>query len=221
MCKTRIESTAKKAGAKTAVYSVDLQTLTIETDKASSDDILKKVAEAGHDNEKFKASDTTYEGLPGCCHYDRDLQPSQAETHHEHHMDAKVSNKKDNEFYVRGNCASCKARIEKAAKGAGADIAEWNAEKQTVTLNFDASKTSSDQILKAIADAGHDNEKYKAADTVYNGLPGCCLYDRNFTFGEPNPKVHYEEETKHDDHKKDQASTSDEAHSKHEKTLKA
>ena len=94
MCKTRIESAAKKAGAKTAVYSIDLQTLTIETDKVSSDDILKKVAEAGHDNEKFKASDTTYEGLPGCCHYDRDLQPSQAEIHHEHHMDAKVSPKR-------------------------------------------------------------------------------------------------------------------------------
>jgi hypothetical protein len=48
------------------------------------------------------------------------FQPSQAETHHEHH-DAKVSAKKENEFYVRGNCASCKARIEKAAKDAGAD----------------------------------------------------------------------------------------------------
>jgi hypothetical protein len=46
--------------------------LTIETDKVSSDEILKKVAEAGHDNEKFKASDETYEALPGCCHYDRD-----------------------------------------------------------------------------------------------------------------------------------------------------
>jgi hypothetical protein len=43
MCKERIENTAKKAGAKKAIYSIDLQTLTIETDNnASSDEILKK-----------------------------------------------------------------------------------------------------------------------------------------------------------------------------------
>ncbi|TZF96095.1 TonB-dependent receptor [Chryseobacterium panacisoli] len=219
MCKTRIESAAKKAGAKTAVYSVDLQTLTLETDKVSTDDILQKVAEAGHDNEKFKAPDTVYNSLPGCCLYSRDLQPSQAETHHEHHTNANVSDKKENEFYVRGNCASCKARIEKASKGAGADTAEWNAEKQTVTLHFDPSKTSSDKILKAIADAGHDNEKYKASDAVYNGLPGCCLYDRDFTFGEPNPKVHYEEGTKHEDHKDNNTPASKEDHSQHEKNI--
>lgn len=218
MCKTRIESAAKKAGAKTAVYSVDLQTLTLETDKVSTDDILQKVAEAGHDNEKFKAPDTVYNSLPGCCLYKRDL-PSQAETHHEHHTSAKVSDKKEYEFYVRGNCASCKARIEKASKDAGATAAEWNAEKQTVTLNFDPSKTSSDKILKAIADAGHDNEKYKASDAVYNGLPGCCLYDREFTFGQPNPKVHYEEAAKHEDHNDNAISSAKEDHSQHEKSI--
>lgn len=43
MCKERIENTAKKAGAKKAIYSIDLQILTIETDSnASSDEILKK-----------------------------------------------------------------------------------------------------------------------------------------------------------------------------------
>ncbi|PTT35971.1 TonB-dependent receptor [Chryseobacterium sp. HMWF028] len=218
MCKTRIESAAKKAGAKSAVYSIDLQTLTLEADKVSPNDILKKVADAGHDNEKFKASDTIYEGLPGCCHYDRDTQLSQAETNNEHHTSTVISTKKENEFYVRGNCASCKARIEKASKEAGANTAEWNAEKQTVTLNFDPSKTSSDKILKAIADAGHDNEKYKATDAVYNGLPGCCLYDRDFTFGEPNPKVHYEEGAKHEDHN-DNDSATKEDHSQHEKNI--
>jgi hypothetical protein len=40
MCKERIENTAKKAGAKKATYSIDLQILTIETDSnASSDEI--------------------------------------------------------------------------------------------------------------------------------------------------------------------------------------
>jgi len=33
--------------------------------------IEKRVAEAGHDTEKFNASDATYSKLPDCCHYPR------------------------------------------------------------------------------------------------------------------------------------------------------
>ncbi|WP_183148029.1 TonB-dependent receptor domain-containing protein [Chryseobacterium nematophagum] len=190
MCKERIENAARKAGAKTAIYSIDNQTLTLETDDnlISPDTILKKIAEVGHDNEKFKASNSSYESLPPCCHYERDLQTSSMENYN--------SSKKENEFYVKGNCESCKARIEKAAKDAGADNAEWNAEKQMVTLNFDPKKTSADTILKKIADVGHDNEKYKSNDNTYKNLPSCCLYDREIPFGKANPKVHFEEGTK-------------------------
>ncbi|MCA6066910.1 TonB-dependent receptor [Chryseobacterium sp. RG1] len=210
MCKERIENAAKKAGAKTASYSIDLQTLTLETDDTiSTDNILKRVAEAGHDNEKFKSTDTEYEALPGCCHYERDLQPKPVENHQHH-------SKKENEFYVKGNCESCKDRIEKAAKDAGADSAEWNAEKQIVTLNFDPKKTSSDKILKKIADVGHDNEKYKSKDNTYKNLPSCCLYDREIPFGEANPKVHTEEGTtfEHNDH-----NATNENHGNHEKQI--
>ncbi|WBV51480.1 TonB-dependent receptor domain-containing protein [Chryseobacterium gambrini] len=213
MCKERIENTAKKAGAKTATYSIDSQTLIIETDNnASSEEILKKIAEAGHDNEKFKASAETYEALPGCCHYDRNLQPQTIDNHENHA-------KKENEFYVKGNCESCKVRIEKAAKDAGAKFAEWDAERQIVTLNFDSNKTSSDKILKKIAEVGHDNEKYKSSDNTYKNLPSCCLYDREIPFGEANPKVHTEEgnsseHTDHSDHHE-----AGENHSSHEKNI--
>lgn len=216
MCKERIETTAKKAGAKEARYSIDSQTLTLETDSnISTDEILKKVAGAGHDNEKFKASNETYESLPGCCLYERDLQLKVAENH-EHHS------KKENEFYVKGNCASCKARIEKAAKDAGANSADWNAEKQTVTLDFDSSKTSADKILKKIADVGHDNEKYKSSDNTYKNLPSCCLYDREIALGEKNPNVHYKEGTKseHSEHADQNASNENhESHDNHEKHI--
>lgn len=191
MCRERIETTAKKAGAKSAKYSIDSQTLSIETsEKISPEEVLKKVAEAGHDNEKFKVSDETYEKLPGCCHYDRDLKTENSSVENHNHA------KGENEFFVKGNCESCKARIEKAAKSAGANSAEWSAEKQTVTLNFDSSKTSADQILKKIAEVGHDNEKYKTTDDVYKKLPGCCLYDRDTEFGEKNENVHSNETEK-------------------------
>ncbi|WP_404984327.1 TonB-dependent receptor domain-containing protein [Chryseobacterium sp. M5] len=208
MCKERIETTAKKAGAKSAQYSIDSQTLTIETsEKVSPEDVLKKVAEAGHDNEKFKAPDETYEKLPGCCHYDRDLKTENSNVENHNHS------KGENEFFVKGNCESCKARIEKAAKSAGANSAEWSAEKQTVTLNFDSSKTSADQILKKIAEVGHDNEKYKTTDDVYKKLPGCCLYDRDTEFGEKNEKVHSNETEKEFAEK--QANTEASNHSSH------
>lgn len=208
MCKERIETTAKKAGAKSAQYSIDSQTLTIETsEKVSPEDVLKKVAEAGHDNEKFKAPNETYEKLPGCCHYDRDLKTDNSNVENHNHS------KGENEFFVKGNCESCKARIEKAAKSAGANSAEWSAEKQTVTLNFDSSKTSADQILKKIAEVGHDNEKYKTTDDVYKKLPGCCLYDRDIEFGEKNEKVHSNETEKEFAEK--QANTEASNHSSH------
>ncbi|KQT22058.1 TonB-dependent receptor [Chryseobacterium sp. Leaf404] len=208
MCKERIEFTAKKAGAKNASYSIDSQILSFETrDDTSAETILMKVAEAGHDNEKYRATDDSYNNLPGCCHYERNLQPKAAAEAHENHS------KKENEFYVKGNCGSCKSRIEKAAKDSGADSAEWDAVKQTVILQFDPVKTSAEKILKKIAEVGHDNEKFKATNAVYKNLPDCCLYDRDIPFGQKNPKVHFEETVKHNDHSDDQGS---EDHSKHE-----
>ena len=188
MCKERIETTAIKNGANSARWSAENQQLTVEYDtaKTNPDELLKKIAEAGHDNEKFSASAEIYNSLPSCCHYER--EPSflkSAET------TSKI--KAENQFYVRGNCSSCKARIEKAAKNAGANSADWNADTQIVTLDFDPAKTSSDAILKMIANVGHDNEKYKTSDDVYKNLPDCCLYDRNLPLGEKSHLVHHEE----------------------------
>ena len=188
MCKERIETTAIKNGANSARWSTENQQLTVEYDaaKTNPDELLKKIAEAGHDNEKFSASAEIYNALPSCCHYER--EPSflkSAET------TSKI--KAENQFYVRGNCSSCKARIEKAAKNAGANSADWNADTQIVTLDFDPAKTSSDAILKMIANVGHDNEKYKTSDDVYKNLPDCCLYDRNLPLGEKSHLVHHEE----------------------------
>jgi periplasmic mercuric ion binding protein len=81
-------------------------------------------------------------------------------------------------FKVFGNCESCKARIEKAAKAAGATKADWSEETKIIAVSFDASKTSSDKIQQKIAAVGHDTEKYKSLGNAYNKLPGCCKYDR-------------------------------------------
>ena len=82
------------------------------------------------------------------------------------------------QFLVKGNCNMCKARIETTATKAGAISATWSAENQTLTMVLDESKVTCDTILKQVAEAGHDNEKYKAPDGVYKSLPACCLYTR-------------------------------------------
>ena len=188
MCKERIETSAKKSGATTAVYNFDSQNIDLEFDstKISADQILKNIAEVGHDNEKYKAEDSVYEKLPSCCHYER--EPSFLKK-----AISEQSIKNENQFFVRGNCSSCKARIEKAAEIAGADSSTWDAETQLVTLNFNPAKTSADLILKKIAEVGHDNEKYMAKDEVYKNLPSCCIYDRTLPFGMKSDLVHNDE----------------------------
>lgn len=187
MCKDRIESTALKTGARSAKWDADTQKLHLifNPSKVSEDEILKNIAAVGHDNQKYRASDEVYEKLPECCHYQGDLTPEKSAVETPH--------KKENEYFVRGNCGSCKARIEKAAKSAGAKSALWDAETQKVILDFEPMKTSAEQILKKIAEVGHDNEKFTATDKTYADLPDCCLYDRELPFGVKSDLVHYDE----------------------------
>lgn len=86
---------------------------------------------------------------------------------------------KTQDFSVSGLCGMCKTRIEKAAKTAGAIQATYSIELQKLTTTWDENTTNSDQILKQIADVGHDNEKYKAPEEVYNQLPDCCHYSHH------------------------------------------
>ena len=71
----------------------------------------------------------------------------------------------------------CKDRIESTAKSVlGVVSAVWDIPTKQLAVQFDASKTNSDAIQKAIANVGHDTEKFKAKDDIYNKLPECCLY---------------------------------------------
>ena len=87
---------------------------------------------------------------------------------------------KTEKFEVKGNCGMCESRIEKAAKSVeGVSEADWDQKKQMVQVTFDEAKTDLEHIHMAIAKAGHDTDKHKAPDEVYENLPGCCKYDRS------------------------------------------
>jgi len=87
-------------------------------------------------------------------------------------------NQKTETFKVWGECDMCKSRIEKTVKAEGATSAAWDEKSQLLTVTYDPSKTNKDGLSKKLATVGHDTEKYKADDKVYEALPGCCHYDR-------------------------------------------
>ncbi len=93
-------------------------------------------------------------------------------------MDAmEMNNNKNVSFFVDGLCDMCKDRIETAALSVpGVSSAVWDIESKTAQVTFDMKMTDMDKIQKAIAAVGHDTEKYRADDDVYNALPECCLY---------------------------------------------
>jgi hypothetical protein len=73
MCKNKIESAAKKAGATEALWDVQSKELIVTYYSTSSNaaKIQKSIAKQGYDTKAVKASDVDYEKLHACCQYDR------------------------------------------------------------------------------------------------------------------------------------------------------
>lgn len=70
MCKTRIEKAVKMKEVKYAKWNKDTKMLKVAFESTIDVDSLhKRVAEVGHDTEKFKAKDEVYAALPKCCLY--------------------------------------------------------------------------------------------------------------------------------------------------------
>lgn len=71
MCKDRIENAALVKGVKKATWDKQTHQLIVfyKSSKISLDEIEKKVANAGHDTEHYKADQEVYNSLPKCCAY--------------------------------------------------------------------------------------------------------------------------------------------------------
>jgi Protein of unknown function (DUF3347) len=91
---------------------------------------------------------------------------------------AQIKNAKTETVKVYGNCEMCKAKIEKAASAKNISKASWSEETKMATITYDSKKINMDAVLKKIALAGYDSEKFLAPDAVYAKLPGCCKYER-------------------------------------------
>jgi hypothetical protein len=101
-----------------------------------------------------------------------------AQTHDHRKMNTSQVVIKTETFKVWGQCDMCKGRIEKTVKAEGVSTASWDEKTQMLTVSIDPAKTSKEVLSKKLAAVGHDTEKFKAPEDVYNKLPGCCHYDR-------------------------------------------
>ncbi|MBA2613936.1 MAG: heavy-metal-associated domain-containing protein [Bacteroidetes bacterium] len=73
MCEETIEGSLKVDGISDAEWDKDTKLMKVSFDstKISLDQIQKKIADVGYDNDKYKADDSAYNKLHECCQYER------------------------------------------------------------------------------------------------------------------------------------------------------
>jgi hypothetical protein len=90
-----------------------------------------------------------------------------------------VAQTKSEKFKVAGECGTCKKKIEKAAKAAGATYAVWNVDSKQLAVKYNSTSSNTAKIQQAIANAGYDTPSFKATDESYSKLDECCQYERS------------------------------------------
>lgn len=91
---------------------------------------------------------------------------------------AQMRHTKSETVRINGDCDMCKTRIEKVAFLKGEAQAVWDTDAKTAVVTYDSTRTTLDALLQRVAQAGYDNQAYRAPDPAYASLPGCCQYER-------------------------------------------
>ncbi len=90
-----------------------------------------------------------------------------------------MKNSKTLSVKISGNCEMCEQTIETAANVKDEVSLDWNKDNKMAVVSYDSTKTNTDEILKRVALAGYDNEKFLATDDAYQKLAACCKYERS------------------------------------------
>lgn len=91
---------------------------------------------------------------------------------------AQLKKVKTENVKIFGNCEMCEKTIETAGSLKKVAKVDWNQNSKMATIQYDSTQTTVDEILKRIALAGYDSDKFLAPDNVYKKLPECCQYVR-------------------------------------------
>lgn len=82
----------------------------------------------------------------------------------------------ETKFPVSGACGMCKTRIENSLKIKEVKYAKWDRKTKILTVAYLSPAITVDSLQRRLAAVGHDTEKHKAPDEVYDALPACCHY---------------------------------------------
>ncbi|HTX89468.1 MAG TPA: heavy metal-associated domain-containing protein [Bacteroidales bacterium] len=88
--------------------------------------------------------------------------------------------KKDETIKIKTSavCGSCKTRIEKGLSDkAGIKDVNLDVTNKIVTISYNPSKITPDQIRLEISKLGYDADNVKADKAAYDKLPACCKGD--------------------------------------------
>ena len=86
MCKTAIENAGNLKNVASVIWNKDgkMAEITFDSKKTNRDEILKRIALAGYDNDEYLAPDAAYAQLAKCCKYERQKkEPVMAMDHNE------------------------------------------------------------------------------------------------------------------------------------------
>lgn len=190
MCKATIEKAGNVKKTANVIWdeNTGLATLTYDINKTNRDEILKRIALAGYDNEQFLAPDDVYAKLPGCCQYDRALKPtakikntgSDMKNEHSHHNHTEMKQSTnadiqsaaplkavfDNYFLVKdalvktdANTAFSKATALVAAIRA-VDMNKLSAAEHTVWMKVVGELTKNAENISRLKDASKQREAF-------------------------------------------------------------
>jgi len=78
---------------------------------------------------------------------------------------------------VYGACGMCQERIETNATGViGVNSAAWDQDENMLSITYSEGLFQEKELHEKMASIGHDTDKVKSTDEVYENLHGCCKY---------------------------------------------
>ena len=88
-----------------------------------------------------------------------------------------VANGQDLAIKVYGACGMCQERIESNALNViGVNTASWDQDIMLLTITYTDGFFQEQELHNKMASIGHDTDKVKSTDEVYDNLHGCCKY---------------------------------------------
>jgi copper chaperone CopZ len=89
---------------------------------------------------------------------------------------AQSSKTETTSFWVAGVCGRCETTIESAMDTKGVVSADYDLDKELLTITYKPAKITLDNIHHMLNEVGYDTDKSKCSDEQYARVHHCCKY---------------------------------------------